>query len=163
MSLSIRQTEEPDAAYLTRWLLQPDVLRFFPMWDVREVEDAVRIWINFAKFGSAITALWDEQPCGMGLLNLQPFKKLAHQCLISLIVDEQHRNKGVGTALVEELTQLAKSRFSIEILHLEVYESNPAIRLYRRLGFKEFGCQKHFIKEEGRYVGKIFMQKELVH
>ncbi|NGX26957.1 MAG: hypothetical protein K940chlam6_00884, partial [Chlamydiae bacterium] len=48
-----------------------------------------------------------------------------------------------------------------EMLHLEVYETNPAINLYRRLGFTEFGIQKKFIKEDGRYMGKIFMERPL--
>ncbi len=26
-------------------------------------------------------------------------------------------------------------------------------------GFKEFGCQTRFIKEDGKYIPKIFMQK----
>jgi ribosomal protein S18 acetylase RimI-like enzyme len=97
----------------------------------------------------------------MSTLYIQPFKKLVHTCLFSIIVSEKHRNLGVGTALLEDLMVLAKEKFQIEILHLEVYEGNPAKRLYDRLGFKEFGCQKHFIKDQGEYIAKIFMQKYL--
>ena len=71
------------------------------------------------------------------------------------------RGKGVGKALVEQLMKHAKEKFKIEILHLEVYEGNPAKRLYERLGFTPFGCQTRFIKEDGKYIAKIFMQKKL--
>ena len=59
------------------------------------------------------------------------------------------------------MTKAAKNHFKIEILHLEVYQGNPAIRLYERLGFKEFGRQPKFIKIGGEYLDKIMMQKEL--
>jgi putative acetyltransferase len=55
----------------------------------------------------------------------------------------------------------AKNQFKIEILHLEVYAGNPAIRLYERMGFKEFGRQPKFIKMDGEYIDKVMMQKEL--
>lgn len=159
--ISIRQMTMEDAEYLTKWLLQPGVLKYFPMYDVREVEDAVRTWIGYSKFQSGLTAEWEGVPCGTANLYIQPYKKLAHQCLLSIVVDENYRGKGVGTALLEDLMKLAKEKFHIELLHLEVYEYNPAVNLYRRMGFKEFGIQKHFIKEQNQYVGKIFMQRNL--
>ena len=58
---------------------------------------------------------------------------------------------------------LAKDQFRIELLHLQVYSENPAIHLYERMGFKEFGRQIAWIKERRRSVyrtciyGKIFV------
>jgi putative acetyltransferase len=127
----------------------------------REIEDAVRIWVGYSKYGSALTVDWNGIPCGMANLYIQPFKKLAHQCLFSIIVEEQRRGKGVGKILLESLIKLAKEKFNIELLHLEVYEGNPAQHLYKRLGFNEFGRQAHFIKEKGEYLAKIFMQRDL--
>lgn len=159
--ISIRFTEQEDATFLAKWLSDPVILRWFPMFDDREIEDAVRLWVSYAKLQACLTAEWEKTPCGMANLYLQPYKKLAHQCLFSIIVDEEHRNKGVGKALLEDLMKLAKEKFRIEILHLEVYQGNPAIRLYERLGFKEFGEQTHFIKDKGEFIGKIMMEKAL--
>lgn len=159
--LTIRFGEEADLNYLVEWLLQPNVLQWFPLSDTKEVEDAARIWISYAKYGAVLTALWDGVPCGIANLYLQPYPKLAHQCLFAIIVDENVRNKGIGTQLLTELMILAKDRFKIELLHLEVYEGNPAIHLYERLGFERYGLQRHFIKSEGRYTSKIMMQKRL--
>ncbi|HSW86693.1 MAG TPA: GNAT family N-acetyltransferase [Rhabdochlamydiaceae bacterium] len=161
--IEVRFTTPEDAAYLAHWLADPKILRWFPMANDREIEDAVKVWIAYSKFQAALTADWNGIPCGMANLYVQPYKKFSHQCLFSIIVEEQRRNRGVGTVLMQHLMKLAKEKFHIEIMHLEVYEGNPAINLYRRLGFKEFGFQKHFIKENGEYIGKIFMQKELNH
>ncbi len=160
-SLTIRLAVDSDQKYLVDWLLQPGVLEWFPLADLREVEDAARIWVGYNKYGAVLTALWDSVPCGIANLYLQPYKKLAHQCLFAIIVDEKVRGKGVGTKLLEELMALAKERFHIELLHLEVYAGNPAIRLYERLGFEVYGTQRHFVKDNGKYLDKILMQKNL--
>ncbi len=159
--LTFRTTIADDAPYLLRWLSDPKILRWFPMFDAREIEDAVRIWIGYSKIEAGITALYHSEPCGMANLYIQPYKKLAHTCLFSIIVSEEMRGKGVGKQLLDHLMKYAKEKFKIEILHLEVYEGNPAKHLYERAGFKEFGCQTHFIKENGKYIPKIFMQRNL--
>lgn len=159
--LTFRLTKEEDAPYLLQWLSDPKILRWFPMYDAREVDDAVRIWIGYSRIESGITALWNGVPCGMANLYIQPYKKQAHTCLFSIIVRDDMRGKGVGKGLMEHLMKHAKEKFKIEILHLEVYDGNPARRLYERLGFKAFGKQDHFIKEDGKYNAKIFMQVAL--
>lgn len=160
--ISIRFSEESDRDFLIEWLLQPNVLQWFPLNDLREIEDAVRIWLSYTKQKGVLTALWDGQPCGSATLYLHPFRKLARQSLFAIIVDEKCRGKGVGRRLLTELERLAIESFGIELLHLEVYAGNPAIHLYQRLGFTQYGLQKRFIKEtDGRYLDKIMMQKNL--
>lgn len=159
--LTIRFGEESDQKYLVEWLLQPGVLEGFPLTDLREIEDAARIWVSYSKQHAVLTALWDGVPCGIANLYLQPYQKLSHQCLFAIIVDEKVRGKGVGTKLMEELLSLAKERFNLEFVHLEVYRGNPAINLYRRFGFEEYGVHRHFMKDQGRYIDKIMMQKYL--
>jgi len=159
--LTIRFGQESDQKYLIEWLLQPGVLEGFPLADLREIEDAARIWISYSKQMAVLTALWDGVPCGIANLYLQPYKKFAHQSLLAIIIDEKLRGKGVGTKLMKELLSLAKERFKLEFVHLEVYEGNRAINLYRRLGFEEYGVHRKFIKDQGRYLDKVLMQKYL--
>lgn len=159
--LSVRLGEEEDQKYLVEWFLQPGVLNWFPLYDLREVEDAARIWVSYWKQGALLTALWDGVPCGIANLYLQPYKKLSHQCLFAILVDEKYRGKGVGTRLLKDLIALGRDSFHLKFLHLEVYEGNPAIKLYEKLGFSQYGAQPHFIKDEGRYLTKVLMQKKL--
>lgn len=159
--LTIRLTEEGDGPYLKKWLSDSEVLRWFPLQDEREIDDAVRVWMSYVQKKSSLTALWNGVPCGSAVLNLQSFQKLAHTCLLTILVEEDKRGRGVGTALLSDLIDLARDTFHLEILHLEVYEDNPAVGLYLKMNFKTFGEHKQFTREKDRYRSKICMQKIL--
>ncbi|MFA6916160.1 MAG: GNAT family N-acetyltransferase [Parachlamydiales bacterium] len=164
--LEIRLTTLEDGAYLKEWLGDPAVVRWFPMSDTVEVDDATMRWISFARYHCSVTAVVDGKPAGLATLYLQPYRNLAHQCEFGIIVSPEMRDKGVGSHLLNSLMYLAKERFKIEVLHLQVYADNPAIRLYRRFGFVEFGRQTHWVKSmqpEGNveYIGRVFMERFL--
>lgn len=160
--ITIRFTEYEDEPFLKTWLEDPSINRWFPMLDDVEIEDSAKRWIGFARYRCSLTALVNNVPKGIVTLFLQPYRKLAHQCEFGIIVSPDARNLGIGTKLINQLEKLAKETFKIELLHLQVYEGNPALRLYERLGFKTFGYQAHWIKEsDGTYVGRTFMEKDL--
>lgn len=159
--VTIRYTELSDAGPLKKWLLEPGVLQWFPMHDKVEVEDAVRHWIGMSKYRCSLTAEVNGVACGISTLYLMPYRKLAHQCLFSIIVDGDYRGQGIGTVLLNNIIHLGKTNFKLEVLYLEVYDGNPAIHLYRKFGFEEVGKQNYFIKEDGKYTAKITMERML--
>ena len=162
MKPTVRFARAEDAPHLTKWLSDPNILRWFPMANEREIEDSVRIWVGYTRMEAGMTACLDDVPVGMANLYIQPYQKFAHQCLFSIIIQDAYRGKGIGTVLLQSLMKHANERFKIELLHLEVYDGNPAISLYSKLGFKQYGRHVRFIKlEDGTYIDKIFMQKEL--
>lgn len=162
MSPEVRLSVLEDIPYLSAWLNDPSVLKWFPMVDAREVEDSVRIWTGYIRLKSALTICVGGKPVGMANLYISPFQKLAHQSLFSIMIDEHYRGQGLGTLLMEKLMQAAREDHKIELLHLEVYDGNPAIGLYKKMGFKEYGRHPRFIKlDKDKYVDKVLMQREL--
>lgn len=158
--VELRYSDLSDGKYLKEWLHDPTVARWFPMFDNVEIDDAVARWIGFARYKCSLTAIKNGIPVGICTLYLQPYKKLAHQCELGIIVAPDMRAQGVGTLLMTNIIHLAKENFNIELLHLQVYAENPAIHLYERMGFKEFGKQTHWIKEnDDFYVGRVFMER----
>ncbi len=160
--LKIRFSEKSDAKYLIKCLSDPEILKWFPMYNKFAIDDSVRIWMSYITYRAVITAIYDGNVCGNALIYLNSFKKISHTALFAMIVDKEYRGKGIGTVLFKELFKLAKERFKLEMLHLEVYTGNPAIHLYERQGFEKYGVQKKFLKElDGTYYDKILMQKTL--
>lgn len=159
--VEIRFAIQEDEASLVSWLQEEEASRWFPLANQKEAEDAARIWVSYAKQKGVLSAEVEGKLCGIANLYIQPCKKLAHQCLMAIIVADSYRGQGVGTKLLERLIELAKESFRIRLLHLEVYEGNPAIHLYKRFGFEQYGTQRHFVKEKTGYRAKILMQKTL--
>lgn len=161
-SIDIRYSDLADGRYLKEWLQDPSVGRWFPIYDAAEVDDAVQRWIGFSRYKCSLTAEKDGKPCGLATLYLQPYRKLAHQCEFGIIVGHGYRGQGIGAELLRNLMHLAKDKFKIELLHLQVNSENPAMNLYTRMGFVEFGRQTHWSKEiDGTYTGRVFMEKFL--
>lgn len=160
LDVDIRYTEASDAIYLKKWLMDPEINRWFPMADEVEIDDAVNRWVGFYRYRCSLTAVYQGTPVALSTLYLQPYRKLAHQCEFGIIVAPEFRGQKIGTEILNNLIHLAKTNFKIELLHLQVYEGNPATRLYERMGFKAYGKQTHWIKEkEGVYTGRIFMER----
>ena len=160
--LDIRYTKPEDESFLREWFSEPGVLRWFPMQHPNEIEDSVKRWISFYKWKCSLTATLNDTPCGIATLWLQPYRKIAHQCQFGIIVPEEHRGKSIGSSLLKNIMSLAKSSFNVELIHLEVYDENNARSLYEKFGFKEFGYQSNWIKEEdNKYRGRTFMERFL--
>lgn len=157
----LRYTLMTDGPYLRDWLAAPGMLHWFPMQEPKEVEDAVSCWIGYCKYNCSLTATIDSEPCGIGTLFLMPYQKVAHHALFKVIVDPKQQRKGIGTSLVKNLKHLAKTRFNLELIHIEVFEGNPLIHILRKLDFHEFARQEKYVKEEGRYFARVLLESYL--
>ncbi len=77
------------------------------------------------------------------------------------VVRPQHRAAGVGRILVEAIIEHARQH--VELLQLFVVSDNaPARRLYTKLGFVEYGSERHATKYRGQYHDDVLMALPLV-
>lgn len=157
----IRYTYVTDITYLKQWLQIPGMLDVFPMKEEKEVEDAAQCWIGFCRWSCSLTATIEHVPCGIGTLFLMPYKKVAHHCLCKVIVDPKWQGQGIGTSLIRNLKHLAKNYFHLEMIGIEVFEGNSIIALLKKQGFSEIFSQDKFVKENGVYKARIFMEAKL--
>jgi putative acetyltransferase len=144
----IRFSEPSDLEFMQRYFAVPGACDDFPFGD-EEKEEALKNWIGFAKFKASLTGLVGEIPVALGTLFLMPYKKVAHHCSFYLFVDPAHRRKGIGTSMVRNLLHLAKTRFRLESVHVEIYEPSHLLRLVQKQNFIEFARQEDDVKLGG--------------
>lgn len=161
--LDIRYSNLGDAPQLKQWLCIPEVQRWFPCAEEREIEDAVQCWIGFSRYSSSLTATLDKGAtiAGVATLFLMPYRKVSHHCLFKMVVDPQYQHKGIGTSLLKNLKHLAKNYFHLQIMHIEVFQDNPFIHLLEKSDFHVFARQEKFVKDNGRYLARILYQTHL--
>ena len=80
-----------------------------------------------ADVGAAWLRLWQAHETGYGFVDLDTPE-------LSVAVRPDWRGRGVGTQLLERLVREADQRHGA--ISLSVSKANPAVRLYRRLGFE---------------------------
>ena len=161
-SFDIRYTTLQDAPHLLDWLRSSGMLHYFPVSEGKELENAVQCWIGFCRWNASLTATIEGEPCAIGTLFLMPYRKVAHHCLIKIIVDPRRQRQGIGLALLNNLKHLAKTYFRLEMLHTEIFD-NPAMEgLLKKAHFYEFLRQGHYVKVGDRYLTRVLFQVELL-
>jgi len=143
----IRFSELEDQPYLEQWFSDPDACFDFPF-SFEERGEALKNWIGFSRFKSSLTGMIGNVPCAIGTLFLMPYKKVAHHCSFYLIVDPAHRRKGIGASMVRNLLHLAKTRFRLESVHVEIYEPSKLLSILEKQQFELFARQEDYLKTE---------------
>jgi RimJ/RimL family protein N-acetyltransferase len=84
-----------------------------------------------------------------------------HVAELGLMVDSNQRRRGIGTALMKEALNWARDA-GVTKVELHVFPHNePAIALYRKLGFREEGHRRRHYRIRGGYVDAILMAIDL--
>jgi L-phenylalanine/L-methionine N-acetyltransferase len=82
----------------------------------------------------------------------------AHTAYIGMVIPAAWQGKGVGTALMKALLDLADNWFGFSRLELHVYTDNKAaIALYEKFGFTREGTHPRYALRQGAYVDSYSM------
>lgn len=107
---------------------------------------------------------WDgEDLVGTVAIEYSAKPKTCHAALVvGMYVRPGGRTRGVGRALMEALVAAARRRPGLMRLTLTVTEGNePALRLYRSVGFSAWGVQPMAIRTASGFRGKVHMGMDL--
>jgi len=88
------------------------------------------------------------------------YAALAHAGYIGMSVRDDWHGKGVGTALMRAIVDLADNWIGYRRLELTVYTDNAAaLALYRKFGFDVEGTLRDYSYRDGRYVDAYTMAR----
>ena len=89
--------------------------------------------------------------------------KTRHSALVlGMYVKPAYRSKGAGKALMAAAVEAARARPEVLVLRLTLTEGNePALRLYRSVGFEVWGTEPMAIRTESGLKGKVHMSMTL--
>ncbi len=111
-------------------------------------------------FYSLVACVDGEVVGDIGLQTFPNRPRRRHVGEIGMAVRDDMQGKGVGSALMGAVVDLADNWLNLERLELEVYIDNePAIRLYKKFGFVIEGTLVRFAFREGQYVDAYTMAR----
>jgi len=85
-----------------------------------------------------------------------------HTAWIStVVVNPNFRRRDIATKMIESALKIAKEK-KMEIVKIDVEAKNtPAVKLYTKVGFEEYGRLERGLMRSGEYVDLILLKKNL--
>lgn len=95
-----------------------------------------------------IVAEWDGRIVADATLHRRRFGWTRHVGKIRLVVAKEFREKGLGSALVQEIIQIAKAA-KLELLVAEIMETEgAALRAFKHLGFEREAIFYNYVRDQ---------------
>ncbi len=95
----------------------------------------------------------DDQIVGMVSLGRRANPRFAHTAGLGITVRDAYTGRGIGTALMVAILDLADNWLNVHRVELDVNVDNAgAIRLYEKFGFVREGVKRDLVFRAGRYV-----------
>ncbi len=161
MNLVIRRTEPSDYEAIVKMFAGPKVI-----WGTLQIPyPSVEQWRKRIAeppegFYSLVACVDGEV---VGQIALQTFPnrpRRRHVGEIGMMVRDDWQGKGIGTALLQALVDLADKWLNLYRLELDVYTDNePAIKLYKKFGFEIEGKRVGMAFRDGQFIDSYTMAR----
>ena len=159
MSLRIRDIKIEDYKEISKIRKMPGVMENILSNKDEEEESIKEKIINRGKNQYWYVAEENGKVIGLGILMNHGNLRKKHVGVITLMVNSDNQNKGVGSLLMDKLINLSES-LNIIRLELCVFRDNyKAINLYKKFGFKEEGIKVKSALKNGEYIDEIMMAR----
>ena len=154
--VKIRSAKLEDASSLQRNCLSantPDEVKNFLKRDVEEMEKGNKVRLAADIDGEVVGNLeifFSRHPLTSHIANIS-----------TVVVNPKFRRRGIATKMIESALKIAEER-KIEIVKIDVEAKNtPAVKLYAKSGFKEYGRLEHGLIRNGKYDDLILLKRDL--
>lgn len=161
MNLTIRRAEPGDYEAIHKIFTYPKVI-----WGTLQVPyPSVEQWRKKVAeppegFYSLVAVVDGEVVGQIGLHTFPTSPRRRHAAEIGMMVRDDWQGKGIGTALMQAVVDLADKWLNLYRLELDVYTDNePAIKLYKKFGFQIEGTRVAKAFRDGKFVDTYAMAR----
>ena len=166
---TLRNGEENDGeAVLANFILtheQTDYLLSYPDENTTTAEQEGRFLQEKTNSDSGVELLAEVDGAVVGLAGIDAVggrEKIRHRADFGISVDRQYWNLGIGTALMNACIECARKAGYEQIELSVVAENEPAIAMYEKAGFVEYGRNPRGFKSRiSGYQELVYMRMEL--
>jgi putative acetyltransferase len=156
----IRALEPSDLPDLTEAWNQPNAYAGTPQLPYTSLDSRQKRHAAGAAWDRQLVAVIEGKVIGSIGLHRADGPRRAHTAAIGMGVHDAYAGRGVGSALMAAIIDLADNWLNLRRLELTVYADNArAIALYDRFGFAREGLCRDFAWRAGAYVDAVAMAR----
>ena len=159
--VSIRHTELADAEALHRIFSGPRVIEGTLQLPLPSADMWRKRISEMPEGHYSLVACANSEVVGeLGLETYPTLWRRRHVGQIGMAVRDDWQGKGVGTALMEAVLDLAENWLNLTRIELSVYTDNAAgVALYKKFGFEIEGTHHRYAFRNGEYVDAYSMAR----
>jgi L-phenylalanine/L-methionine N-acetyltransferase len=158
-AISIRAMEPADLPDLTEAWNQPRAYAGTLQLPYTSLDAREKRFADKAASQTNLVAVIAGKAVGMIFLGREEARR-SHVGSLGMAVHDAYAGRGVGTALMAAVIDLADNWLQLKRLELSVYADNArAIALYERFGFEREGLSRAFAWRDGAYADSLAMAR----
>ncbi|HEY6402562.1 MAG TPA: GNAT family N-acetyltransferase [Blastocatellia bacterium] len=160
MNITIRKEEPSDAEAVWKCFTGPMVVQNTLQLPYRSLESVREMLSKNVDGNHNLVAVVDGEVVGVISLQTSSRPRVNHKGVLGMMVRDDWQGKGVGTAMMRAIVDLADKWLNLVRLELTVFTDNePAIALYRNFGFEIEGTLRKFAFRNGEFVDAYTMAR----
>lgn len=154
--------EEKHLPLLLKWRNDPKLRQYYREYRVLTIEQQKKWWIDKILNDDSwqyfvVKTLQDpEKIIGVaGLTYIHPIYRTGEFAIA--LGDASYRGKGYGSDTLKTLISYGFNDLNLNKIWCEVYESNKAVEIYRKIGFKDEGVLRQHVYKNGKYLDSYIL------
>lgn len=158
--MEIRRVRFDDAKELSRIRKQDAVRKNILAITSERTEDVEKLISSLRDEDVAFAAVENGILAGVAILigNTSPHR--CHSGSVSVVVDSDRQNAGIGTSLMKAVLNYADKTLALHRLEFLAFTDNaPAIALCRKLGFEIEAIRKNAAVKDGKFADEYLMAR----
>ena len=161
MSLKIRATEKTDIEAFYELRNCPNAGKNTLAMPFTSRESAAKMVNAMVEDRNSVSLVAELDGKVVGSAGINIFKGRRRHCAsLAISVHDDYQHKGIGTALMNALIDLADNWYRLKRIELEVYVDNKvAINLYKKFGFVVEGTMKCYAMKDGKFIDAYLMAR----
>ncbi len=159
-TIIVRARESRDLEAITAIMNCPGVIAGTLQLPYRALEERREQFAQRPAGAHSLVAECDGRVVGELGLHAAASPRRRHCASIGMAVHDDFQGKGVGSALMAAMIEMADNWLDVRRIELQVYADNvPAVRLYKKFGFAIEGTLRAYAFRSGAYVDAYAMAR----
>jgi len=154
MGVQLRKLGKQDIEPTFRWRNTPDIYKwcrqYEPLSDIKHTQ-----WFEHQALDPSIEMYAITKPSKplIGVCGLTSIDTINRHAEFSLYIGPEHAGEGAGEAALRTLVAHGFHGLNLNMIWGEVFDDNPALHMFERVGFQRDGFRRDMFYRGGKYIG----------
>lgn len=102
---------------------------------------------------------FDDHDTPVGCVELYNYDPINRRAAVGIVVSNEYRHKGHGTAMVQTLTDFCRQNTSLHQIYADIAANNaPSLHIFQHAGYQHCATLRDWVIRSDRYIDTLRYQ-----